>query len=579
MARTNADVVRMLNEMTVLMKLEEGNPQAFRVRAYENAAASVKDLRDPIADLTEAEMVALRGIGKSTAAKIGEFIETGSFAKLDELRQTYPPAFVEMTRIPGLGPKTLIRLRDELGINTVDDLRAAIDREALRDMPGLGAKSEEKLKSAIERLGMHGKDRRTPLAVALPIAIEIVAALEAVPGVTAVQHCGSLRRFSATIGDIDVIVAAKDHQSVSDAFVALGIANEVVAHGETKSSIVTRDGLQIDLRVVDPGVYGAAVLYFTGSKSHNIALRQRALDRGWTLNEYSLSDMETQEVIAARTEASIYKALQLKFVPPPMREDTGEVQAAAEGRLPRVVEEKHIKGDLHVHSDLSGDGRAPISAMVAAAASRGLEYLAITDHGEDLSINGATKSQMLGMRRKLEKLAKQYPDMALLWGCELNIGADGGLDYDDEFLAQFDWTVASVHSHFDLAIPDQTARLIAAIEHPSVNAIGHLSGRMIGRRPGIEFDGDKVLAAAAATGTAIEINGALERLDAAVDVIRDGASIGIDFVINTDAHHPDDYRRVTSGVLHAQRAWLEHKRVANSWPRDRFLKWVQRRRR
>ncbi|MEE8332145.1 MAG: DNA polymerase/3'-5' exonuclease PolX [Acidimicrobiia bacterium] len=576
MTRTNADVVRMLNEMTLLMKLEEGNPQAFRVRAYENAAASVKDLRSPIAGMTEAEMVALKGIGKSTATKIREYLDTGSFARLDELRKAYPPAFVEMTRIPGLGPKTLIRLRDELGINTVDDLRRAIAREALRDVPGLGAKSEDKLKSAIERLGMHGKDRRTPIAAALPIATEIVAALQEVPGVKAVQYCGSLRRFSETIGDIDVIVAAKDHQSVSDAFVTLGIADEVITHGETKSSILTRDGLQIDLRVVDPGVYGAAVLYFTGSKSHNIALRQRALDRGWTLNEYSLSDIE--KVVAARTEASIYKALELTFVPPPMREDTGEVQAAAEGRLPRVVEEKHIKGDLHVHSDLSGDGRAPISVMVAAAASRGLEYLAITDHGENLSINGATKSQMLGMRRKLEKLQKQYPDMALLWGCELNIGADGGLDYDDGFLAQFDWTVASVHSHFDLAVPDQTARLIAAIEHPSVNAIGHLSGRMIGRRPGIKFDEDKVLAAAAATGTAIEINGALDRLDASTDVIRNGASIGIDFVINTDAHHPNDYRRVTSGVLHAQRAWLEHKRVANSWPRQRFLTWAQRRR-
>jgi len=567
----------MLDEMTLLMKLKEGNPQAFRVRAYENAAASIRDLGRPVAGMTEAEMVALKGIGKSTAAKIREYLETGAFAKLAELRETYPPAFVEMTRIPGLGPKTLIRLRDELDINTVDDLRSAIDREALRALPGLGAKSEEKLKLAIERLGLHGKDRRTPIAVALPIAAEVVAALEKLPGVTAAQYCGSLRRFSETIGDIDVIVAARNHRSVGDAFVALPLANEVIAHGETKSSILTRDGLQIDLRVVDPGVYGAAVLYFTGSKSHNIALRQRALDRGWTLNEYSLSDIETEKVIAARTEKSIYSALGLAFVPPPMREDTGEVQAAA-GKLPRLVTERHIRGDLHVHSDLSGDGRAPLAAMVKGAAARGLEYLAITDHGEDLSINGATKSQMLGMRRKLEKLQERYPDMTLLWGCELNIGADGGLDYDDEFLASFDWTVASVHSHFDLDIAAQTTRLIAAMEHPSVNAIGHISGRMIGRRPGIFFDQDKVLATAAATGTGIEINGALERLDASSAMIRNGAELGIDFVINTDAHHPDDYRRVASGVLHAQRAWLEHRRVANSWPRHRFLNWVQRRR-
>jgi DNA polymerase (family 10) len=577
-ARSNADVARMLDEMTLLMKLEEGNPQAFRVRAYENAAAAVRDLGRPIADMTPAEMVALKGVGKSTAGKIREYLDTGSFARLAELRERYPPAFVEMTRIPGLGPKTLIRIRRELGVETIDDLRRVIDQEALRDLPGLGAKSEEKLKSAISRLGMHGKDRRTPIAEALPIALDVAAILSEIPGVTAAQYCGSLRRFSETIGDVDIIVAARDHQGVSDAFVTLDIADKVLAHGETKSSILTRTGLQIDLRVVDPGVYGAAVLYFTGSKAHNIALRQRALDRGWTLNEYSLSDIETGKVIASRTENSIYKALEMDFVPPPMREDSGEILAAAEHRLPRLVEGKHIRGDLHVHSDLSGDGRAPLEVMVAEAAARGLEYLAITDHGEDLTINGAGRQEMLEMRRKLQRLQKRYPGTTLLWGCELNIGPEGGLDYDDAFLASFDWTVASVHSHFDLERSAQTARLVTAIEHPSVNAIGHISGRMIGRRPGIEFDHDAVVAAAAATGTAIEINGALDRLDATIAVIQQAADQGVNFVINTDAHHPDEFRRVTSGVLHSQRAWLDRRLVANTWPRDRFLKWAARRR-
>jgi DNA polymerase (family 10) len=564
--------------MALLMKLEEGNPQAFRVRAYENAAASVRDLGRPIAEMSPAEMVALKGVGKSTAEKIREYVDTGSFAKLAELRERYPPAFVEMTRIPGLGPKTLIRIRHELGIETIEDLRRAIDQEALRDLPGLGAKSEEKLKTAISRLGMHGKDRRTPIAEALPVASEVVAALSETPGVTAAQYCGSLRRFAETIGDVDVIVASRKHQMVSDAFVALDIADKVLAHGETKSSILTRTGLQIDLRVVDPGVYGAAVLYFTGSKAHNIALRQRALDRGWTLNEYSLSDVETEKVVASRTENSIYKALEMDYVPPPLREDTGEIRAAAEHRLPRLIEEKHIRGDLHVHSDLSGDGRAPLHVMVAAAARRGLEYLAITDHGENLTINGASKQQMLNMRRKLERLQERYPEMRLLWGCELNIGPEGGLDYDDAFLASFDWTVASVHSSFDLDRSAQTARLVAAAQHPSVNAIGHISGRMIGRRPGIEFDVDQVVAAAAAAGTAIEINGALDRLDASIPVIQQAADSGINFVINTDAHHPDEFRRVASGVLHAQRAWLDRRLVANSWPTARFLKWVERRR-
>ncbi len=575
MAVTNSDVIRALAELATLTKLEDESPQSFRVRAYEGGIHAIEDLTEPLAGMSESEMTAVKGIGKSLAAKIREYVDTGTMAKLEELRAKYPPSFVELTRIPGLGPKTLKLVRRELGIENLEDLKAAIAAEQLRDLPGLGAKTEEKVAHAIDRLGLHGKDRRTPIIDALPVARRVVAALEEMPEVQRAQFCGSLRRFSDTIGDVDVLVASADPAPIMDAFVALPLAAEVIAKGESKSAILTREGLQVDLRVVAPGEFGAAVLYFTGSKAHNIALRQRALERGWTLNEYALADQETEEVIAAATEEDIYAALDLQFIPPTLREDHGEVAAAAAGELPDVVTVDDLRGDLHFHTDLSGDGRAPLEAMLEAAAARGFSYLAITDHGEDLAINGVSRELMLDQRQRLAEIQEQHPKMTLLHGCELNIGRDGGLDYDDEFLLGFDWCVASVHSHFDLDPLAQTARLLRAMQHPAVNVIGHLSGRKISRRPGIEFDVPAVVEAAALTGTALEINGALDRLDATVPVLRQARAAGVVFTISTDSHHPDELRRHHYGALHAQRAWITKDRVANTWPRKKFLAWAK----
>jgi DNA polymerase (family 10) len=575
---SNADVVHMLRELALLATLDEGSPQSFRVRAYENAAIAIQDHPAHVADLSLRELTAIKGIGQSTAKKIHEFSASGTFPKLEALRKKYPPEFVELTHIPGLGPKTLLVLRDRLGVNDLEGLQQAIEREELRGLSGLGARSEEKIKAAIGRLGLHGKDRRTPIATGFPIAQAIVEELGKLKGVEDARYCGSLRRFSETIGDVDILVAAKDPAPIMDHFVALSIADQVLVHGTTKSSIVTRDKLQIDLLVIDPKEFGAALVYFTGSKAHNIALRQRALARGWTLNEHSLSDIETERVVAAKTEAAIYRKLGLSFIPPELREDTGEIEAAASRSLPQLVEIKDIRGDLHVHTSLSGDGRESLEKMVAAAAERGLSYLAITDHGEDLAINGATREQMLRQRRRLRKLQERYPHMDLLHGVELNIGTDGGLDYDDDFLMGFDWCIASIHSSFDLDPARQTDRLLTAINHPAVNAVGHLSGRMIGRRPGIEFDIEPVLEAAIATGTAIEINGALDRLDATAQVARLGADSGAVFVIDTDAHHSREYRRVDWGVQHARRGWLEPSHVANTWPQKRFRLWARKNR-
>ena len=564
-----------MQELADLTKLEDGSAQSFRVRAYEKAVAAVREQVDDVATMTTAELVALDGIGKSTAAKIREYLDTGSFEKLKHLRAAYPKDLLELTRIPGLGPKTVILLRDELGVGSVDDLRAAIKSEKLRDLPGLGAKTEEKIAKSIERLGLHGKERRTPIIRALSIAIELVEALSVLPEVRKVEYGGSLRRFRETIGDIDIVVSSTKPSPIMERFVTLPMVREVLARGETKSAILTTSDIQVDLRVVAPAEFGAAALYFTGSKDHNIELRQRALDRGWTLNEYALSDIETEAVVASRTEKAIYKALDLPLIPPTMRQGRGEIEAADSGTLPRIVTADDIRGDLHVHSTWSGDGRSDLEDMIERASDRGLEYIAMTEHGEDLAINGLSRQQVLAERKVLARLGAKYPKLHILHGAELNIGAEGTLDYDDDFLMGFDFCVASVHSYFDLSIEDQTARVLRAIEHPAVNVIGHLTGRRIGKRPGIEVDADAVFQAAARTGTGIEINCHLDRLDVPSDLLRRARDVaGVVFVISTDSHHVTEFANVEWGVRNAQRGWVDKRSVANTWRFEKFHDWV-----
>lgn len=574
------EVVGILRELAELSTLAEGSPQAFRVRAYENAMHAIKGVTGDLAAMSEKDLQKLDGIGKSTAKKIREYFETGTIAKLDALREEFPPALVQLSRIPGLGPKTLLRLRAELNVQSVEDLRAAIADNKLRDLPGMGKKTEDKLAKAIERLGLTGKDQRTPILDAMPIARQLVDALGALPQVERVQYCGSLRRLRETIGDIDILVAGTEPGPIMEAFVKLPAVHEILVRGDKKTSVLTRTGLQVDLRVVEPAQFGAAILYFTGSKAHNIKVRQLAMERGWTLNEYGLSDVDSGEVIASQTEEEIYRALDLEMIPPTMREDDGEVEAAANRELPKVPAETDLIGDLHVHTSLSGDGRSPIEAILATAAERGYRYIAITDHGEDLAINGVSRDQLRAQRDVIAELGDEHPQMQILRGCELNIGPDGGLDYDLDFrLQELDWCVAAVHSHFDLDQATQTKRVIAAMQDPSVGVIGHLTGRYIGRRPGIELDMDAVLEAAVDTGTAIELNSALKRLDAAAPVLRRGMELGVTFVISTDAHHIDELTRMRWGVQQAARGWLDRERIANTWPPERFIEWSTKKRR
>ena len=566
----------MLAELAKLTALDEGSPQAFKVRAYENAIAGIESHPEEPSGLTKAELTEIKGVGNSTADKILELEATGKVAKLEALREVYPPSFVALTKIPGLGPKTLKMLRSQLGIEDIEGLKAAVDAERLRELPGLGEKSEQKITRAIDRLGLHGKDRRTPLVEVLGFANSLAGRIAEIDGVVEAVPCGSIRRFSETIGDVDIVVATKKPDLVGEAVLAYPEVTEVVGAGETKISFLTRVGLQVDIRTVRPDQLGSALLYFTGSKSHNIALRQKAIDRGLLLSEYGL--FEDDQVVVSETEGEIYQALGMQVVPPMLREGSGEVEAASAGDLPNLVERSDIKGDLHYHCDRSGDGRSSLEEMTEAAIAAGWEYVAFTDHGEDLAINGSTPGQMLAHRDRIRDLDSRYPEISLLFGCELNIGRDGGLDYDPDFRLEFDYCVASIHSHFDLSPDQQTARILTALQDPAVNAIGHLTGRYVGRRPGVELDVAVVLEALALTGVALEINGALDRLDATAEVARQAMSVGVNIVIDTDSHHTGDLVRMDYGVRYAQRGWVTTDRVLNARPVDQVLAWVAARR-
>lgn len=580
MARTNDEVVRLLDELAVLTEIDEGSPNAFRVRAYQNASRAVAGLSRDVADMRASELAEVRGLGRSTAAKIREHVETGRIEKLEKLRAEHPAGKRDLLKVPGLGPKGVELLASELGVTDLDGLRAALEDGRVAALPGMGAKTVDNLHTAIERMGLSSKQQRVPLVDALPIAERIVTTLRAIEGVVDAAFAGSARRYRDDVGDLDVLVATDEPEPVTAAFLDLDDVASTSGSGGTKTSIVTHDGLQVDLRVVPPEAFGAAMIYFTGSKAHNIRLRQRALDRGWTLNEYALAvgDPEVAaraegDVVAAATEAEVYAALGMGWVTPELREDDGEVERAAAGELPELVTREALRGDLHDHTDRSGDGRDTLEDLAAAAVDAGLDYLAITDHAEDLRINGVSREVMLEQRRELRELEQARGDLTLLHGAELNIGADGGLDYDDAFLASFDWLVASVHSHFTRPAEQQTARLLAAIRHPSVTAIGHLSGRMLGKRPGIEFDLEAVLDACVETGTAIEVNANLRRKDASAEVIRAGVERGVTFVISTDSHAVAELDHLRHGAAHARRGGLTVERCASAWETARFLAW------
>lgn len=575
MADIKHDILDMLRELGELTLLDEGDPQSFRVRAYESAAQGIAAESGNLEKMSLRDLMKIEGVGKSTASKIRELIENRKVEKLEMLRAKHPASLVALLRIQGLGPKMVMRLRKELGVQSIADLKQALAEQKLRALKGFGEKSEEKIAQSVARLDQTGALDRVPISVALPLAERVIARMLEVEGVRHASYCGSLRRFSETVGDIDIVVAGAPDVAprVMKAFVEMSFVDRVLGSGDTKTSIETRRGTQIDLRVVQEHQLGAARLYFTGSKGHNIKLRQRALLRGWTLNEYALSEIEGGKVIASETEEQIYAALGLPFIPPVLREDAGELEAAETGHLPQPL--GRVIGDFHVHTTVSGDGMSTLEAMVAVAKSRGYRALAITDHAEG-TVSGVGREALLEQRARIQAMRAELGDsLRLLHGVELNIGADGGLDYDAEFRAGFDFCIASIHDHFDLDRAAQTKRVVAAMRDPSVRMIGHLTARMIGGRPPVDLELDEILAAAVETGTALEVNGGLPRLDMSVDALRRARTSKATFVLTSDAHHEDELNRVDYAKLNAERAWLSTSQVANTWDAERFLKWTE----
>ncbi|WP_394820709.1 DNA polymerase/3'-5' exonuclease PolX [Pendulispora albinea] len=573
MADTKQDVLDMLQELAELTMIEEGDPQSFRVRAYESAAHAIEAQATDLGKLTVKDLQKIEGIGKSTAEKIRELLDSGKVEKLEALRAKHPPSVVALLRIQGLGPKAVKRLRAELDVQSIDDLRAALTAQKLRALKGFGEKSEQKLAESLARLDQQGTVGRTPISVALPLANKIVERMLNLPGVTHASYCGSLRRFSETVGDIDIVVAGGDVNTVMETFATMNVVERVLVRGDSKTSVVTRRGTQVDLRVVAAHQLGAARMYFTGSKGHNIKLRQRALTRGWTLNEYALSEIDGGKVVASETEEQIYAALGLRYIPPMLREDAGEIEAAEHGTLPRSI--GPVIGDFHVHTSVSGDGRSSLEDVVATAKARGYRVLALTDHAEG-TLSGVGRETMLEQRAKIRALQASLGDsLLLLHGVELNIGPKGELDYDLEFRKGFDFCLASVHDNFELDRAAQTHRIVTAMQDPAVRMIGHLSARMIGGRPPIELDLDAILEAAEATGTALEVNGALPRLDMSVEALRRARSRNITFVLTSDAHHEGELERVQYAALNAERAWLEPERIINTGTAERLIAWTR----
>ena len=561
MAWFNEEISGLLREYAELTQITGGD--VFRARNYEKAARSVRGWADDIGQLDVKALRAIPGVGASIAAKIAEYRETGSIRALDELRAKIPAGVLELTRVPGLGPKRALQLNRDLGVQSVDDLATAIKAGRLDGLAGFGAKSEERIAAGIE-VYRQGRER-VLLDVALRTANEMVDALTPIS-----QRCayaGSLRRWRETIGDIDILAAADDSAPLMAAFSA---GHDVVASGPTKTTVRTASGLSADLRVVPLDAWGAALQYFTGSVAHNVAVRQIAIKQKLKLSEYGLFDAETNALIVSRTEEEVYERLGLAWVPPAMREDRGEIELAAQGRIPRLVRVDDLRGDLHTHTDLT-DGVASLETMADAARRRGYEYYAVTDHAPDLIMQRMTDEKMLAQREQVRALAAQFTGgLVLLHGTELNIGPDGSVDWDADFLAGFDICVASVHSHFEQSRAEMTRRFVTACENPHVNVIGHPTTRRIGKRPPVEVDFGELFRACARTGTALEINASPQRLDLPSDHIRAARDAGVRFAIDSDAHSVSDLGNMPYGAGTAQRGWLTPDDVINTWPLDRL---------
>lgn len=573
---TNQAIARILARMADLLEIENDNP--FKVRAYRRAAEQIEGLTENLASLVErGDLESLPGIGKGLAAKITEMVTTGACAEYEALRVRVPEGLPELLSLPGLGPRRVAQLWKERGIASLVDLEAAAQAGTLRNLPGISERTEANLLAAIEQY--RRRTARWPIGRALPYAESLVSQLLATGAFERIEIAGSLRRWRDTVGDIDLVAVARDPQAALGAFCGLREAEAVLERDDRFARLRAEEGRVVELRLAPPEQWGAVLLQQTGSAAHLARLQELARARGWRLDDFGVApDREREAPIAVAEEADLYAALGLPPIPPELREDRGEIEAALSGRLPVPIAPSDYRGVLHAHTNWS-DGAASIAAMVEAARALGHEYLAITDHSRALTVaRGLDEERLRRQMAEIDALNATRPGILVLKGIECDIRADGTLDLDPALLAELDLVIGSIHSHFRQDVTTMTRRIVAAMESGVVDLIAHPTGRLLGVRDPYAVDVDRLLDAAAATGVALEINAAPERLDLDDDLARRAAERGIPIAINPDAHTPAALGLLRYGIGQARRAWLTPEQVLNAWPAERLCAWLQRRR-
>ena len=564
----NQEIARIFNEIADLLEIKGENP--FRIRAYRRAAQNIEGLPKSVEEIPKEELLKVPGIGQDLAGKIEEYIKTGKMQAHEELKHEIPEGLLTLLSVPGLGPKTSKLLYEKLKIKGIDDLERLASEHKLVGLPGIKEKTEENILKGIEML-KRGKERQ-PLGKVLPIANDILEHLKKKAPVDKIDLAGSLRRWKDTIKDIDILATSDNPKEVMRVFVHLPHVKDVLMHGPTKSTVIIHEDLQVDLRVVEKESYGAALAYFTGSKAHNIRLREMAMKKGLKINEYGIFREKDEKKIGGEKEEDVYKILGLPYIPPELREDQGEIEAAQEGRLPRLVTAEDIKGDLHVHSKWS-DGSHTFEQLVDAAKERGYSYIAITDHSKGLGIaRGLTGERLLEQKKEINAVNKKLKGFRIIHGIEVDIRSDGSLDISDDVLKELDIVVASIHSGFKQPRKQLTYRLVSAMKNPYVSIIAHPTGRLIGERDAYDVDMDEIFATAKKTGTAIEINAYPLRLDINDTYAKRAKEMGIPIVIATDTHVINQFDYMRYGVSIARRGWLEKDDVLNTLEAEKLFK-------
>ncbi len=570
----NFDISAIFNKIADLLEIRGDNP--FRVRAYRKAAFNIETLGRDVSGLSAADLTEIPGIGSDLASKIEEYLRSGRIGTYEKLRQEVPEGLADLLNVPGLGPKTVGLVYRQYKVRNLDELERLARDHRLASLPGIKEKTESNIIKGVEML--RRASSRYPLGRILPLAEEIGRYLREKAPVDRMDVAGSIRRWKETVKDIDILSTSKDPKAVMLAFIHMPGVKEVLMKGPTKSSVVTEEGIQVDIRVVEEDSYGSALAYFTGSKAHNIRLREMAVKAGMKLNEYGIFREKGGKKLGGREEKDIYRLLGLAYVPPELREDTGEIEAAAEGSLPCLVELSDIRGDLHLHTSWS-DGSQSLEELVEASINRGYQYAAVTDHSKGLGVaRGLNEERILEQMRHVSSLNRRLRSFRLLSGVEVNIKADGSLDFDAGLLRRLDIVVASVHSGFKQPGEKITKRIVAAMQNPCVSIIAHPSGRLIGEREAYEMDMDAVLRAASRTGTAIEINAYPLRLDLSDSYVRTARAQNVPLVISTDSHTAGQFQNMAYGLGVARRGWLEKGDVANTLDSDELLKILQKKR-